>query len=155
MPVNLAKAYTEQELRQNGIAFDRMDRRELIVPNLAAVRFTLFSLTDRELNGGVITAVGVDSPEWDFFDGGQYLFTVQDVQPTGQLLANQDGNLATSNVQYYNFRGVGPTDDPSPAYVSLKQRYTWGLIVLGRAGVPATGFSVANLFVRTKGYFFR
>lgn len=155
MPADLSKVYTETELRQNAIAFDRMDRRELVIPNLNAVSFDLLTLTDRELNGGVITAVGMDCPEWDFFDGGQYLFTVQAVQPTGQLLIHQDGNLVSGNLQNYNFRGVGPVEDPSPVYIALKQRYRWSLLIFGRAGVPATGFAVANIWVRTKGYLFR
>lgn len=155
MPADLSKVYTETELRQNAIAFDRMDRRELVIPNLTEARFDLLTLTDRELNGGVITAVGMDSPEWDFFDGGQYLFTVQAVQPTGQLLVHQDGNLIASNLQRYNFRGVGSCEDPTPVYIALKQRYRWSLLVFARPGVPATGFGVANLFIRTKGYLFR
>ena len=155
MGADLSKVYTETELRQNAIAFDRMDRRELVIPNLAAVTFDLLTLTDRELNGGVITQVGLDCPEWDFFDGGAYLFQVQSVQPTGQLLIQQDGNLVASNLQNYNFRGVGPTEDPTPVYIALKQRSRWSILIFGRAGVPATGFAVANLFIRTKGYLFR
>ncbi len=167
MPVNKAgtvgkatdiyeTVFTETELRERAIAFDRVDRRSFIVPNLNEIRFDLITLTDRELHGGVITALGVDSPQWDFFNRGLYLFTVQRVQPTGQIMRSQRGNVqSTQELQYYTFRGLGPTEAPTSCYIVLKQRYVFGLVLRARSAVPATGFRVVNLYVRTKGYQFR
>ncbi len=71
------KVYSESELRARAIYFDRMDRREFTFPQSATLSFDLLTLTERELNGGVITGVGIDSPQWDFFDDGLYLFQKQ------------------------------------------------------------------------------
>jgi hypothetical protein len=146
--------YTETELRERAIAFDRVDRRSFLYPSLAGATLDLFTVTVRELNGGVITGVGIDSPQWDVFALDNLIFTVNRVQPIGQQYRNSDGTVA-SELQYARFRGYGSQEVPKPVYIALKQGETWSVVVIPRAGVPATGFRVVNLYVRTVGYFFR
>lgn len=144
-----------EELRSRGaVAFDQIDRREYVFPSTAQQILDLITLDPRELNGGVITEVGIDSPQFDWFGAEDYLFTTQRVQPTGQQLINSDGTVA-SGIQFYSLRGVGSCENPSPTRIRLLQRYTWSLVIRAKAGVPATGFAVANLYVRTKGFFLR
>lgn len=154
MPPILADVFSEQELRQRAIAFDRLDRRSFLYPNLAGQVFDLIVLTDRELHGGVITGVGIDSPEWDFFARDTHFFSTQRLQPDGQQFRETDGTVA-SELQFMRFRGAGSTENPKSVYIKLLQKYTWSLVIPARAGVPATGFRVVNVFVRTVGYLFR
>lgn len=144
-----------EELRARGaVAFDQIDRREYIFPNTAQQILDLLTLEPRELNGGLITEIGIDSPQFDWFGDEDYLFTTQRVQPTGQQLIRSDGTVA-SGIQFYSFRGVGPIEFPTPVRIRLLQRYTWSLVIRAKAGVPATGFAVANVYIRTKGFFLR
>ncbi len=99
--------------------------------------------------------MGVDCEEWDFFAFGEYLFQIQRIQPANLNLKAQDGNAAASEIQRYRFRGLESTEHPRSVYIPLKQRYVWSIVIQARAGVPATGFRVANLYIRTTGYLFR
>lgn len=146
--------FTEQELRERAVAFDRIDRRSFLYPALLGASLDLFTLTIRELNGGVITGVGIDSPQWDFFALDNLIFTIQGAQPAQQQYRNSDGTVA-SEQQYARFRGYGSCEDPKGIYVRLKQGYTFRAQVIARSGAPATGFRVVNLFIRTVGYLFR
>lgn len=150
----LKRTFTESELRDRAVAFDRLDRRSFLYPALTGATLDLFTVTQRELSGGVITGVGVDSPQWDFFALDSIIFTVQRAQPAGQQYRHSDGTIA-SELQYARFKGYGSCEIPRPVYIELKQGFTFSLVVIARAGVPATGFSVVNLFVRTVGYLFR
>jgi hypothetical protein len=152
--IDLQHLYTDAEMKQRAVAFDRVDRRAFLYPTSAVQSFDLIQLTDRELNGGVITGVGIDSPEWDFFARDVYLFTLQRVQPTGQQLRVTDGTLA-SELQFMRFRGIGSVEEPKQVWLPLLQKYVWTLFIPGRAGAPATGFRVVNLFIRTVGFLFR
>lgn len=152
--VDLTHIFSDTELRQRAIGFDRLDRRAFLYPSLTAQTFDLLQLTDREINGGIIVGVGIDSPEWDFFARDTYLFTLQRVQPTGQQLRVTDGTPA-SELQFMRFRGVGSTESPKQVFLPLLQKYVWSILIPGRTGAPATGFRVVNLFIRTVGYLFR
>jgi hypothetical protein len=154
-PAATLKTYfTEAELRERAVAFDRIDRRSFLYPSLGGATLDLFTLTNRELNGGVITGVGTDSPQWDFFARDSLIFTVQRAQAIGQQYRHSDGTVA-SELQYARFKGYGSCETPWPVYLMLKQGFTFSLVVIPRTGAPATGFNVVNVFVRTVGFFFR
>jgi len=150
----LKRSFTDVELRDRAVAFDRIDRRSFLYPALVGATLDLFTITNRELSGGVIRNIGIDSPQWDFFALDSLIFTIQRAQPIGQQYRHSDGTLA-SELQYARFKGYGSCEEPRPVNLELKQGYTFSLVVIARAGVPATGFSVVNLFVRSVGFLYR
>lgn len=151
----ISHTMTVEELRARGaVAFDQIDRRQYIFPSATQQILDLIQLDPRELNGAVITEIGVDCAQFDWFGDEDYLFTTNRVQPVGQQLGNSDGTLA-SGIQFYRLRGVGPTEFPTTVRIHLLQRFVWSLVIRAKTGVPATGFAVANIYVRTKGFFLR
>jgi hypothetical protein len=151
------EGFNAREENKHAIDFDRLDRRAYIFPNLVVQRFALFTVPTRGLNGGEIRAVGIVCRQWDWFADQSYLFMLQQNQPiTYQLASNDDrAGAAASEVSSYAYTSIGTLDNPKPLYIPLQAGNVFSLLVRARAGVPATGFRVANLYVRTIGQFYR
>lgn len=135
----------------NRIVFVFVGRFDYTAPPTTGQSFNLFTVT-QTVTRGLITELGIGSPQYDWFGTNEYYFAINGAPPVTQQYQIANGPGPTGS--FLGFLPVGTLQKPYKTRIPIKTNDVVQLIIPAQT-VPAASTVQYNIFVRVGGEIYK